>query len=223
MNKAPASVRFAAMAVDAIVFAIIDEKLHVLVDDVNRPPHYKNIDGFPGSLIQASETAESALERTLKHKAGITKVFYEQLYTFSAVDRDKRNRVVAVAYLCLARPNVVLSQQHESAHFIPVSSVKKLAYDHNAMLDTAVKRLKGKLAYTTIAKYLLPRHFTLTELQTIYEIILGQDLDKRNFRKKILGSNIVKDTGTVQEGVKNRPAALYQFTSDKLEELSILS
>ena len=90
------------------------------------------------------------------------------------------------------------------------------------MLLTALGRLQGKLAYTTIAQYLLPKHFTLSELQAVYEIILQKDFDKRNFRKKILTLEVIKETGKMQEGVKNRPAALYEFSSKKIKELPLL-
>lgn len=219
MKQAPASMRFAAIAVDAAVFSIIDETLHVLVDPVNRPPHYVNVDGFLGGIIQAHETAEAALTRMLKEKASLSKLYFEQLYTFSEVNRDKRNRVISVAYFGLVRPDVAENYTHPTARFVPVKGISKLAYDHAAILDAALTRLKGKLSYTTIAQYLLPTHFTLTELQSVYEIVLGHELDKRNFRKKILSLGIIKDTGRMQEGVKNRPAALYAFTSSKLEEL----
>ncbi|MCA9353907.1 MAG: NUDIX domain-containing protein [Candidatus Kaiserbacteria bacterium] len=222
MKKAPEKLRFAAMAIDAVVFGIVDGELCALVSPVNRPPHYVNILGFLGGLVDAKETAEEACDRVLHEKGGLKQVYLEQLYTFSAVNRDKRNRVVSVAYLGLVRPDTAASYAHEGAMFMPVKKLKQLAYDHDDMLQMALKRLQGKLSYTTIAQFLLPRHFTLSELQGAYELILGKEFDKRNFRKKILALDVVKDTGTVQEGVKNRPAALYEFTSKKLQELELI-
>jgi 8-oxo-dGTP diphosphatase len=220
MEKAPESLRFAAMAIDAVVFGMFDKKLHVLVQDVNRPPYYVNVPGFPGGLIDASETAEIAVVRHLRDKVQLTKVYTEQLYTFSALDRDKRNRVISVAYLGCVVPSVVVSYVPAAAKWVPVTTLKKLAYDHGAMYDLAIARLRGKLAYTTMAQFLLPKSFTLTELQTVYEVVIGTTLDKRNFRKKILALNCLAETGKMQEGVQNRPAALYTFTSKKLVELS---
>lgn len=222
MKQAPQEFRFAAMAVDAIVLGLVDGELYGLVSKVNRPPHYVNVLGFLGGIITAKETAEEACERVLKEKGNLSKVYLEQLYTFSGVNRDKRNRVVSVAYLGLVRPDVVQTYNHAEAMFRPLKELKKLAYDHNDMLAAALHRLRGKLSYTTIAQYLLPRHFTLTELQSVYETISKKEFDKRNFRKKILALDIVRETGRMQEGVQNRPAALYEFTSQKLQELPLI-
>ncbi len=223
MNKAPAKFRFAAMAVDAVVLGFVDGELCGLVSNVNRPPYYVNIPGFLGGIVEEKETALETCKRVLKEKGGLEKVYLEQLYTFSEINRDKRNRVVSVAHLGLVRPDVASAYSHPDASFIPVKQLKKLAYDHDEMLLVAMGRLQGKLAYTTIAQHLLPKHFTLSQLQEVYEIILNKEFDKRNFRKKLLALGVVTDTGLMQEGVKNRPAALYEFTSKKVEELSLLS
>lgn len=222
MKKAPDKMRFAAMAVDAVTFAYINGGLHVLVTPVHRPPHYINKLGFLGGLVGPKETAEEACIRVLKEKGQLKNVYTEQLYTFSGVNRDKRNRVVSVAYLCLVRPEVALAYDHDEAYFAPAQDLKNLAYDHDEMLLTALTRLRGKFSYTTIAQHLLSKRFTLTELQTLYESVLRYPLDKRNFRKKLLALEVVKDTGQVQEGVKNRPAALFEFTSKKVTELPLL-
>lgn len=221
MKKAPEQFRFAAMAVDAVVFTILNDELCVLVSPVNRPPHYVSILGFLGGIVLATETADEACDRILTEKGGLKKLYLEQLYTFSSVNRDKRNRVVSVAYLGMVSPDVAEKYVHEEAMFVPVKELKKLAYDHDEMLLVALTRLRGKLTYTTIAQYLLPKQFTLTELQAVYELILQKEFDKRNFRKKILSLEVVKETGEMQEGVKNRPAALYEFTSKKLIELPL--
>ena len=220
MKQAPLELRFAAMAVDAVIFGIQNKKLHVLVQNVNRPPHYINVPGFPGGLIDKTETAEQAVVRHLTDKATLQKVYLEQLYTFSALERDKRNRVISVGYMGCVEPDTIDSYINDSARWVPVSTIKKLAYDHGSMFDMAIARLRGKLAYTTVAQFLLPVTFTLTELQSVYEVILGTALDKRNFRKKILALKCLKETGKIQKGVKNRPAALYSFVSKKLVELS---
>lgn len=220
-KKAPEALRFAAMAVDAVVFGIVDKTLYVLVQNVDRPPHYKNIPGFPGGLIDRKETADQALQRHLEVKAGLPMkaVYAEQLYTFSEIDRDKRNRVISIAYVGCVAPDTLSKYESDEVRWVPVKKLGTLAYDHNEMYQMALARLRGKLSYTTIAQFLLPNFFTLTELQDVYEVILGQELDKRNFRKKILALEIVKETGRMQEGVKNRPAALYTFTSKSITEL----
>lgn len=210
------------MAVDVVVFGVVDGELYVLVHDVNRPPHYKNIKGFPGGIIYHNETAEMALERIFAEKTGLKPVYSEQLYTFSALERDKRNRVVSVAYFACVRPDVVRSYAHTDAHFIPFAEANNLAYDHDEIKKVAKTRLTAKISYTTIAQFLLPRHFTLTDLQTVYETLLGKPIDKRNFRKKILTLGLVKETGAHEAGVQHRPAALYEFTSQKMKEIPLV-
>lgn len=221
MKQAPASLRFAVVAVDVPVFAIMDGVLHALVSEVNRPPHYVHMLAFIGGIIDSKENTDEATARILKEKAHLQQVYIEQLYTFSKVDRDKRNRVVSVAYVGLVKPEVAQKYAHEDAYFIPVAKLPKLAYDHDEMLQTALTRLQGKLSYTTIAQHLLSDTFTLSELQSVYEIILKREFDKRNFRKKILTLDIITDTGMVQEGVKNRPAALYKFKSEQVLDLPL--
>ena len=222
MKRAPEHLRFAAMAVDAVVFAVLDGTLKVLVAEVNSASPYKGLEAFPGGLIRESETAEDAIVRVLKEKADITPTHVEQLYTFSALERDKRDRVVSVAYLAFVSPTLAEAYTHPDAHFVPVKKVGQLGYDHNEILAVALARVRGKITYTNLAQFLLPRHFTLSELQFVYELILGTELDKRNFRKKIIALDLVKETGTKQEGVKNRPALLYEFTSRALKELPLI-
>jgi 8-oxo-dGTP diphosphatase len=223
MKKAPENLRFAAISIDAVVFGFVEGELCALVSPVNRPPHYNGVLGFLGGLIDSKETAEEACDRVLKDKGGLKSVYIEQLYTFSEVERDKRNRVISVAYMCMVRPEVVKTYEFPNASFVPVKNLKNLAYDHDEVLLTALGRLRGKLSYTTIAQFLLPKHFTLSELQSVYESVLNKEFDKRNFRKKIIALDIVRDTGRVQEGVKNRPASLYEFNSKKVIELPLVA
>jgi len=223
-TKAPEQFRFAALAVDVVVLGFVDGELYGLVSNVNRPPHYNNAPCFLGGMVTETETAEGACARILNEKGGVKKtdIYTEQLATFSAVERDKRNRVVSVAYLGLVRPDFIRTYSHSEASFRPLKDCKHLAYDHDDMLSVTKKRLAGKLTYTTIAQFLLPRHFTLSELQDVYEGVTGTTHDKRNFRKKILALDIIHDTDLVQDGVPNRPAALYEFKSSKLTELPLI-
>ena len=224
-QTAPGHLRFAVVAVDAAIFTFLNEQLCVLLMPINLPPHYPNSQGLPGGIIKPQETTEEAVERVLAEKVALSADHLEQLATFSRVDRDKRNRVVSVGYLGFVRPEEAQKYQvdrEKPGYFLPVREVGTLAYDHNEMLDAARARLIGKLAYTTIAQFLLPKHFTLTELQVVYEVVQKTTYDKRNFRKKILALDIVKETGRMQEGVKNRPAALYQFNSNQLSTLPLV-
>ncbi len=219
-KKAPEKMRFAAIAVDVVVFSIIEGKLSVLLGTINRPPYYSNIEAFIGGLIETEETAEVAIERHIKSKTNLKNIFWEQLYTFSDIDRDERNRVISISYLGLISSDESQRGLADGLRWCPVSKIPKLAFDHNRMLKIAFDRLKGKLSYTNIAQFLLPKKFTLTELQTVYELVLGREIDKRNFRKKILTLDIVTDTGELKQGMKNRPAALYRFNTEKLVELA---
>lgn len=216
-TKAPDKLRFAAVAIDAVIFGIKDGKLHVLLSEVDRPPHYVNTKGFPGGIIDIEENADEAVVRHLKEKAGLKNIYTEQLYTFSEKERDKRNRVISIAYLCLVDPHTLEQYNVPDMSWTPMKQIGKLAYDHNKMFMVALERLVGKLTYTNVAQHLLPEKFTLSELQEVYEIVLGTQFDKRNFRKKILSLNLVKDTGDIQEGVRNRPAALYHFKEQEVK------
>lgn len=224
LKKAPDHLRFAAIAVDIILFGMKDGVLHTLLVPVHRPPYYLNTEGFIGGLIDARETAEEAVLRHLREKGFIDHTVYtEQLYTFSALERDPRNRVISAAYIGCVSPEVCERAPKGTEKWVPVSKIQKskLPYDHGEMLERALARLDGKLAYTTIAQFMLPKSFTLTELQSVYEVVRKKPIDKRNFRKKILALGIVEETGKMQEGVKNRPAALYTFKKRTLIELDL--
>lgn len=221
----PESIRFAALAVDVVCFKIINKTLHVLLGQVvSVNNQYKGFWAHIGGLIQEKETADEAVDRLLKNKAGIEKIFKEQLYTFSGVDRDPRGRVVSVAYLSLVREdeNPQFQKGEVDTIWKPVESAVKLAYDHDEMTAYALERLRSKIKYTNIIQYLLPEEFTLSELQLAYEIVLGEGLDKRNFRKKVLASGMIIDTKQIRKKGAMRPAAIYKFTSSKQVPLDIL-
>jgi 8-oxo-dGTP diphosphatase len=218
--------KFAILAVDVLLFSYREGKLVVRVQNVNRPPHFTNINGFPGGLISPDETAEQSAERIIREKGGVSaeKIYLEQLATFSRVDRDPRGRVVAVSYLgCVSWENLRESEKldNERNNWILASRPGKLAYDHKEMLQVAINRLKAKVSYTTIVSKLLPREFTMTELENAIETIKGVDLDKRNFRKKTDKIGILKATGKVRSGNQARPARLYRFVNDKVVETDL--
>lgn len=218
--KIDSSFRFAIAAVDAVIFTILDNKLQVLIKPVStETSNYQGLYSFPGGVMRPEENAEQALNRHLKEKVGLKSIYTEQLYTFTDINRDVRSRAVAIAYLGLVSPETVARYVDKSAKFVSVTSIKTLAYDHLDMLAVGRKRLASKLLYTTIARQLLPKKFTLTELQSVYEIVRGETFDKRNFRKKILALDIISDSGEVQSGLANRPASLYSFTRTDVVEI----
>ncbi len=209
-NITISKLRSSVVAVDVVIFSIIDEILSVLIVPIDRPPFYVNTHGLPGGVILGDENADQSASRHLKEKANITNIHIEQLYTFSDVNRDKRSRSISIAYMALVGPDKFPSKMKDKEQWVPVSKLPKLAFDHKEIIKVALDRLKGKLAYTNIVANLLPKHFTLSELQHINEIILGYDIDKRNFRKKVIASGVVKATGTYKKASK-RPAELYTF------------
>jgi 8-oxo-dGTP diphosphatase len=220
IKKAPEKIRFAAVAIDVVLFGIVDGKLSVLLGTVNRPPYYTNIEAVIGGLLAVDETTHEALQRHVANKTHLSRMYTEQLYTFSGLERDKRNRVISISYLGLVRPDDAARAPVDGLRWCPVTKVPQLAFDHNEMCKVALTRLQGKIKYTNLSQFLLPKQFTLSELQTVYELVLGKEIDKRNFRKKILALDMVIETGELQAGVKNRPAALYRFKTEKPIELS---
>jgi 8-oxo-dGTP diphosphatase len=219
----PEELRFAALAVDIVCFRVRDQRLELLLGQVVSSGNaFQGRWAHTGGLVKVRETAEESAARLLRDKAGLDAPFFEQLATFSRVDRDPRGRVVSVAYLALVEPETEGGGSIVPTRWVPVRELPKLAYDHDELTAVALERLRAKLGYTNVARYLLPREFTLTELQAVYETALGRALDKRNFRKKILGIGIVAPTGKTRRKGKMRPAALYRFAGKAQKIIEIL-
>lgn len=227
MNKAPEALRFAVLASDVALFTMRDNELLVRLTHIARPPHFPNHAGLPGGILREHETAEDAAQRNIEEKGLVSAkhIYFEQLYTFSAVERDRRNRVVAVAYLGFIPWEKLSHEEQQSgkeAYWLSVSRAKKLAYDHDEMLAMALTRTRSRVRYTTLISKLMPKEFTLTELERAYELVLGEPLDKRNFRKKILKLNVLKELPAKKADGPHRPAQLYTFASKKVDEIEIL-
>lgn len=225
--SSPEHLRFAVLATDIAIFTVRDKELLVRLIPINRPPFFTNIKGLPGGLIDPKETAEEAVIRHARTKAKVDpeKIYFEQLYTFSSIKRDPRGRVVAVAYIGLVpwkKLSATEQMNAEEASWVPAAQMKTLSYDHNEILDVAIKRLRSRITYTTIASKILPDEFTLTEMEEAYESVLLSDLDKRNFRKKILKLKILMDLKRKKTGGAHRPAELYRFSSTKIREIEVL-
>lgn len=226
-KSAPSHLKFAVLAVDVALFCVRNKELLIRLIPVNRPPHFPDSRGLPGGLVWPNETAEKAAFRLItdKGQVDVSKIYIEQLSTFSAIERDPRGRVVAVAYLAVV-PWELLSENEKvnssEAWWQPVSSAKNLAYDHDDMLTTAIQRIQSKAKYTTLVAKLMPMEFTLSELEAAYEAVVRKKLDKRNFRKKILKQGALKPLKKKRAGGRHRPAELYSFKSEKVVELDIL-
>lgn len=188
---------------------------------------------LPGVFVRRNETLGDAAARALKEKSGIAgDVFVEQLYTFGDVNRDPRGRIISVAYYALVpegRFETARSRAETVETFqIDVSAQEPLviivrdekqnaitpAFDHSDILIQTVARIRGKLNYTNIGFELLPDKFTLFELQRIHEAVLGRKLNKDSFRRRMLASGLIEDTGERRGGTAYRPAALYQFKKE---------
>ena len=207
----------ANLAVDAVVFGLDEEDLKIILIERDLAP-YEGRWALPGGFVHIHESLEEAAKRELREETGIHNLFLEQLYTFGDVDRDPRERVVSVAYFALVNlrdHQIKAATDARNAAWFSVDDIPPLPFDHNKIVDVALKRLQGKVSYEPIGFELLPKKFTLTQLQRMYEKILEQEIDKRNFRKKILGMGLLKDLNEVQLDVAHRAARLYQFDEKK--------
>ena len=203
----------AAVTVDCVVFGLDDEDLKVLLIRRDLPP-FEDKWALPGGFVRLEETLDEAARRELQEETSLERVFLEQLYTFGSIDRDPRERVITVAYYALVRLSdhrVQAATDARDAVWFAMDDLPSLAFDHDQILETAHQRLQGKVRYQPIGFELLPPKFTLTQLQKLYEIVLGRVLDKRNFRKKIQGMGILEELDEVEKDVAHRAARLYRF------------
>jgi len=200
------------VAVDVVIFTIDDGALKALLVQPKTGPYARHW-AFPGGLLRPGEDLEHAARRQLREQTGIQRVYLEQLQTFGSPQRDRNAHVVSVAYFALLpQPGETPSPQSKYAgvRWSPLRRLPPLAYDHNDVATYALQRLRSKLGYTNIVYGLLPRAFTLGDLQHVYEIILGKQLDRRNFRKKLLASKLLRKAAGLRRG-PHRPAQLYSF------------
>lgn len=200
--------RYAVIATDVAVFTTISDTLNVLLMKMKKMP-YEKAWALPGGLVGGNESLEDAAKRHVREKADVKTILLEQLYAFGKVDRDPFGRVVSVAYMALVK-NFPAAPEKKILWF-PVKKLPLLAYDHKEIIARALKRLQMRIQYTTLAKHILPAEFTLTELQKVYEIILGKNIDKRNFRKKLFALGLVKKIDKKKRGRPQRPAQVYKF------------
>jgi 8-oxo-dGTP diphosphatase len=211
----------AALTVDCVVFGLGPDDLQVLLIRRGLAP-FKDKWALPGGFVHVDEDLETAARRELEEETGLANVFLEQLFTFGAVKRDPRERVVSVCYFALVNLSDHITRaatDAADARWFPAAATPPLAFDHAAILDTALTRLRGKLRYQPIGFELLPRKFTLSQLQHLYETVLGTPLDKRNFRKKVLGTSLLIGLKDKSPG-PGRPAQLFRFDPEKYARLT---
>ena len=210
-----------ALTVDCVVFGFDEGDLKVLLIQRDLEP-FAGRWALPGGFVRVEESLEDAARRELAEETGLRGVFLEQLYTFGRPDRDPRERVVSVAFYALVslaeHPPHAATDARQAAWF-SMDDAPDLAFDHGDILQTALNRLRGKVRYEPIGFELLPAKFTLGQLQHLYEVILEEPMDKRNFRKKILGMGLLVDTGEIQRDVAHRAARLHRFDERKYQQL----
>ncbi|MEI6411984.1 MAG: NUDIX domain-containing protein [Bacteroidota bacterium] len=211
-----------AFSVDNVIFGFDGGELKILLIQRGAAP-FKGKWALPGDLVYPNEDLDTAAARVLEQLTGLRNVYLEQVKTFGAVDRHPLGRVITIAYYSLIKVTdytVTAASFAQSAKWHSISQVGDLAFDHNEILESCLKRLKRKVRMTPVGFELLPPKFTLTALQHLYESILRptKGLDKRNFRKKILSMNLLVELKESQAGVAHRPAKLYQFDREKYEE-----
>jgi 8-oxo-dGTP diphosphatase len=210
-----------ALTVDPIIFTLRDDQLHVLLVRRGEEP-FAGSWALPGGFVREEESLEEAALRELEEETGLKDAYLEQLYTYGDPHRDPRGRVVTVAYFALIRADAPIRSEggHDAAqaHWFPVVELPPLAFDHEQIITYALRRLRYKLEYTAVGFELLPAEFSLSELQYTYEIVLGESLDKRNFRRRILDANIIEPTPHLRGG-EGRPARLYRYRPDAVAEV----
>lgn len=224
-----------SVAVDVVVLTTTGGVVRAVVYERREHPsrgHY----ALPGGFVGLDESLDHAAARLLRDKAGLTKVFIEQLYTFGAPRRDPRGRIITVAYYALVGPqrfDEVVAKQAESGNGARVVTVLvpwsgetggpvdivgdagdrlPLAFDHADILGLAIKRIRGKLDYTAIGFQLLPEEFTLRDLQDVHEAVRGEVVNKDSFRRRMLAAGVLEATGERERDTAHRPAELYRFT-----------
>jgi len=209
-----------ALTVDCIIFGLDESSnLKILLIQRGHDP-FKNQWALPGGFVDMDEDLETAALRELEEETGVKDVFIEQLFTFGKPGRDPRGRVVSVAYFALVNlmeHPVEAASDASAAQWFDADNLPKLAFDHQEIMKVAIERLRGKVRYQPIGFELLPNQFTLTQLQQLYETILGKPLNKRNFRTKILKLDILTQLEK-QTNVPHRPAYLYKFDKDKYQQ-----
>jgi 8-oxo-dGTP diphosphatase len=210
-------------SIDCVIFGFDGGELKILLIERNEEP-FKDWWALPGNLVRANESLDQSASRILNELTGLGDIYMEQYYTFGDPHRHPQGRVVSIAYYALLRLGgdkalKPISTYAKQAHWVNVKDLPKLAFDHQQIFDKGLEKIKRRIKHQPIAFELLPEKFTLTQLQNVYELILGKKLDKRNFRKKMLSFGVLKDLDEKQKGVSFRAATLYRFDKRKYAKL----
>ncbi len=212
-----------ALSVDCVVFGYDEEdkELKILLIK-NEIPQFLGKWSLLGDIVRSEETLEDAANRVLEYRTGLKNVYLEEVSTFSQPDRHPLGRVITVAYYALIEISAYelnVEKLDLEAKWFNIKDVGELAFDHKQILNTCHQRLQRRLREQPIGFTLLPQHFTLKQLQNLYETVLEKKFDKRNFRRKLKGLDILMELEKIQKDVAHRPAKLYSFNHGKYEEL----
>lgn len=198
------------ITVDTVILTIKNNALQVLLIRRDREP-FKDKWAIPGGYVRMSENLEQAAVRVLKEKTDVDNVYLEQLYTFGDPLRHPDSRVITCVYFALVRYEDVKVVESEDVAWYPIDNLPPLAFDHKQIIDYTRARVRLSLKTCPVAYQLLNEKFTLTEMQKVYELIMGKKLDKRNFRKKVLGTEGLITLDEFTKASSKRPARLYQY------------
>ncbi len=207
-----------ALSVDCIIFGFDEAKLKVLLirSDLKK---YSSKWSLLGDLVFPSEDLDAAAYRILKQRTGLSDVYLEQVNTFGTVNRHPAGRVVTVAYCSLMNvQHHKLNILDNELHWHDVKSVTDLAFDHQQIFDTCLQQLQKRVQEHPLGFNLLPKKFSLRDLQNLYEAILDIKLDRRNFRKKFFSMDFLVDLNEMEQDVSHRPGKLYKFDYEKYEK-----
>ena len=198
------------ITVDTVILSMFEDELKVLLIKRHTEP-FKDKWAIPGGYVRMSENLDQAAERVLKERTGVENVFLEQLYTFGDPLRHPTSRVITCAYFALVRAKDVQIFSDPDVAWHNVNDLPPLAFDHKQIIDYSRKATRERLEVCPVAYQLLNEKFTLTEMQKAYELIMGKQLDKRNFRKKVLGTEGLIELDEFTKASSKRPARLYQY------------
>ena len=212
-----------AVSIDCVLFGFDGGELKILLIERNEDP-FKDWWALPGNIVRVDESLDQSASRILYELTGLRGIYMEQYYAFGEVDRHPQGRVISVAYYAMLRlggdkpvkPQVSFAKK---AQWTNVAELPQLAFDHLHILNKGLEKIKRRITHLPLAFELLPEKFTLTQVQSVYELILGKKLDKRNFRKKILSFGVLKELDEKQRGVSFRAATLYKFDKRKYNKL----
>lgn len=208
-----------AVTTDCVIFGFDREELNVLLVKRGGEP-YLGWWAFPGGFVKIDESAEEGALRELKEETQLSTSYMEQLHTYSAPDRDSRERVITIAYLALVKISEVKGGDDAAeAQWFPIDKVPHLAFDHDVILRDALARLRERIHFHPIGYELLPEKFTLKQLQSLYEAVLGIRFDRRNFAKKMLHLDILTQLDETVWPTPKREANLFTFNLEKYNEL----